>query len=403
MATDRFPVSRWWLVAIAGLLMGITGSYQFLWSSIRGPLGVSVGATETVLGTVFTLYVVTQTLAQFPGGWVRDRWGPRIPSLVATGLLAGGFLGAAMATTPIELAVSYTIGGIGAGVGYTVAVNTPVKWFDERRGLATGFVTMMFGGLSFLLVPVVRRGVQSNLETTLLGLGLFAGISAVVAAIFLRDPDPTDNRSQASDRGSKATSGQTDDRSYPWRDTVRTRQFWLLYVIFIIVNGIGIMVIGKAIAFAEALDLTAAVATGSASIIALADSVGVFIGSSASDRYGRERTAGAAISLTGLGIVLAVAAGEIGSGIAFVALLGMAAFFRSPAFAIFPVLVGEYYGERYSSTNYAALYTAKIFGAVLGGTVASTLILAIGWSETFLLVGGLALVSGIGTVFLEPP
>lgn len=48
-------------------------------------------------------------------------------------------------------------------------------------------------------------------------------------------------------------------------------------------------------------------------------------------------------------------------------------FLLIPAFAIFPILVSEYYGERHSPTSYAALSTAKIFGAVLGGAVASSL------------------------------
>lgn len=404
MASDRSPVSRWWLVAVAAALMGITGSYQFLWSSIRGPLGGTVGASETVLGTVFTLYVVTQTLAQFPGGWVRDRWGPRLPLLVAAVLLAGGFVGTSMASTPAHLVVLYTIGGIGAGIGYSVAVNTPVKWFTDRRGLATGVVTMTFGGLSFLLIPAVRRGVRANLEVTLVGLGVLAGVTTLGAAVVLRDPAGLPTRTGGpSDGGSAASGGRSTRAVYTWRETVRTRQFWLLYGIFVVINGVGIMVIGKAIAFAEVLELTSGVATASASIIALADSAGVFVGSGASDRYGRVRTAATAVVLTGVGIAGAVAVGAAGYGVAFVALIGTAAFFRSPAFAIFPVLVSEYYGERHSSTNYAALYTAKIFGAVLGGAVASSLILGIGWSATFLVASGLAVVAGVAMWFVRPP
>jgi OFA family oxalate/formate antiporter-like MFS transporter len=401
MATTTFPRSRWWLVAVAALLMGVAGSYQFLWSSLRGPLGASVGASEPALGAVFTLFVVTLTVSQFPAGWVRDRWGPRLPLLVGAGLLALGFLGASRATSPTELAVFYMIGGVGAGAGYTVAVNTPVKWFDERQGLATGVVVMAFGGLSFLLIPTVRSNVGSNLDGTLLGLGLLAGLVALAAAVLLRDPGPT-GEDGAPEEGSTG-SNPDFDTAYTWRETVRTWQFWLLYAVFIVINGIGVMVIGKAVAFAQALELTAAVATGSASLIAISDAAGVFVGSSASDRYGRERTAGAALGLTGIGLAGAVAAGAMGSGIAFVILLGVAAFFRSPAFAIFPVLVGEYYGQRHSSTNYAALYTAKIWGALFGGAVASTLVIGLGWTATFSLAAGVAVIAGVATFLLRPP
>lgn len=403
MATKRLPFSRWWLVALAGLLMGVTGTYQFLWSSIRGPLGSTVGAGETTLGTVFTLFVLTQTIAQFPGGWIRDRWGPRVPTLLAMILLSGGFLGTAMASSPFELAVFYTVGGIGAGVGYTVAINTPVKWFKERQGLTTGFITMMFGGLSFILIPAVRTGSRTNLEHTLLALGALSGIITLSAAVVLRDPTSTESTDDSPVPNPRRTTTPSGHSTYDWHDIIRTWQFWMLYVVFIVVNGVGIMVIGKAVALAEALELSSAVATGSASLVAIADAVGVFVGSSASDRFGRERTTGVVLILSGLGLTGAVMAGVWGSGVAFIAFLGLAAFSRSPTFAIFPVLNAKYYGKRHSSTNYAILYTAKIWGAVIGGTVASALIISIGWIVTFLLGAGLVILAGLASFALRPP
>ncbi|WP_053948502.1 hypothetical protein [Halolamina sediminis] len=47
---DALPFSRWWLVAVGALAMGTAGTYQFVWSSIRGPLGTQVGASEATLG-----------------------------------------------------------------------------------------------------------------------------------------------------------------------------------------------------------------------------------------------------------------------------------------------------------------------------------------------------------------
>ncbi|MFC6974361.1 hypothetical protein ACFQL1_06345 [Halomicroarcula sp. GCM10025709] len=91
MESDRpLPFSRWWLVVSAAFAMGIAGTFQFVWSSIRGPLGAQVGATETTVGTLFTVVIATQTLSQFPAGWVRDRYGPRLPTAVGGILMAGG-------------------------------------------------------------------------------------------------------------------------------------------------------------------------------------------------------------------------------------------------------------------------------------------------------------------------
>jgi OFA family oxalate/formate antiporter-like MFS transporter len=417
--------------------MGAVGSYQFVWSSIRGPLGSQAGAGETALGTVFTVFLVFQALSQFPAGWVRDRFGPRVPLLVAAPLLAVGYVWAGRADSATALYVAYALGGVGVGATYTVAVNTPVKWFTERRGLATGVVTMSYSGVSFLLIPAVRRGVETSVQTTLAILGVGLGAVALVGALVLRDPPRLDREGSGS-RSDDATDSDpdldqdpdstpnadsemataedgpdgrsTDGRessespvAYEWRDAVRTWQFWLLYVVFFVVNGAGLMLIGKVVAYADALALPAAVATASASVVAGAETAGIAIIGGLSDRLGRERTVAASLVLAGVALAATVPLGTSGAAWAFVALVGAAALFRSPAFSVFPSLVGDYYGPARSSENYAMLYTAKIPGSVFGGTVASGLVVSLGWTESFLLAAAALSLAGVAVAFLRPP
>lgn len=405
MADRTLPFSRWWLIVATAAAMGVAGSYQFAWSSIRVPLGESLGAPEAALGTVFTVFVVAQTLSQFPAGWVRDRWGPRYPLLLGAVLLAAGYLGTARAASVDGVLVAYGLGGIGAGIAYTVAVNTPVKWFDERRGLATGAATMTYGGLSVLLIPGIRAEIAGGFEATLIALGLLAGVTTLLAAVIVRDPPRvhTGEAGPVADGMASDAPGSAADPSVGWRTAVTTWQFWLLYAIFVATHGAGLMLIGKAVVFAEAHDLSAAAATGAASLLALADAAGVLVVGGLSDRFGRERTVGASLVVTGVALVGVVLAAGWGSDIGFVALVGAAAFFRSPVFAIFPALVGEYYGEQHSSTNYAALYSGKLWGGVLGGAVASGLVVTIGWAATFIVGAGVVATGGVAALALRPP
>ena len=402
--TDRhgsLPFSRWWLIASGTLAMGIAGTFQFVWSSIRGPLGSQIGATEATLGTLFTIVIATQTIAQFPAGWVRDRYGPKLPTLAGGILIAAGYGGLATATTPIGAGVAAAAGGAGAGAIYTIAVNTPIKWFNERRGLATGILTMSYALLSFALIPVVRRDLLGGLEVTLVAFGVVAVLVCLLAAVVLRDPDDESGRAEAAGTDGGATETQSAE-PYQWRQAVRTRQFWLLYVVFIVVNGVGLMLIGKVITFAETLGLSAATATAGASIVAVADGAGGLIVGGLSDRFGPLRTVGTALLVSAAGIAGAVVAGTQGVGLLFVAAVAVAGFFRSPAFAIFPAVVGEFYGRAYSSENYAVLYTAKLWGSVFAGTVASVLIATIGWSESFLLGAGLLGLAGLVVFTIDP-
>ncbi|PSP69032.1 oxalate:formate antiporter [Halobacteriales archaeon QH_8_67_27] len=381
---------RWLLVAVAALAMGLVGTYQFIWSSVRLPLAARLGAPEPALGTVFTFFLVFQALSQFPAGWVRDRSGPRLPLLVGAPLVAVGYAWTALAGSLSAVYVAYALAGVGTGFVYTVAVNTPVKWFTERRGLATGAVTMSYSGVSFLLIPGVRRALDGGFRPTLLVFGGAVGAVALLAAVVLRDPPGmTDDTEAGNGDASEPEPRTTGDRSetavdgpeYEWRETIRTWQFWVLYGVFVVVNGVGLMLVGKVISYANSFGLPAGVATAGASVVAVSDALGIAIIGGVSDRFGRERTA----------------------AWAFVALAGGAALFRSPPFSVFPSLVGDYYGQANSSQNYALLYTAKIWGSIFGGTVASGLVVSLGWTDSFLLAAAALSLAGVATAALSDP
>jgi len=100
------------------------------------------------------------------------------------------------------------------------------------------------------------------------------------------------------------------------------------------------------------------------------------------------------------GGAVAVAAEGLGAG--FVALIAASSAFRSPAFSVFPSLVGDYYGTSHSSENYALLYSSKLWGGVVGGAVTSALIVSFGWNPTFLAGAVLLVAAGVATAFLRP-
>lgn len=155
------------------------------------------------LGLVFTLFVGFQSLSQFPIGWWRDTYGPRLISLI-TGLLAGGgCIGLAYVTKVWQLYILYSLGAIGVGIVYTVAVNTALKWFPDRRGLTTGIGTMAFAAGSALFIPYVRMNATvSSYSAILRNMGLLIGVGVLVGALILRDPpdDWTKKKQRARDR-----------------------------------------------------------------------------------------------------------------------------------------------------------------------------------------------------------
>ncbi|WP_121742838.1 MFS transporter [Natronorubrum halophilum] len=374
-------------------MVGLAGTYQFAWPVLRDPIGAQSGASETTIGAVFTVLIVTQTLASFPSGWIRDQYGPRVPLLVATLFLVVGYAGVALVPSVPELYLWFGIGGAGVGIAYNVGINTPSEWFRTRRGLTTGAVSMAFSLTSFLLIPFVRWGADTDFTTTLLVLAAATGIATLVATFVIRDPSP-----ESATTPDELASDGGDDGAVSWREMIETRRFWLLYAVFV-VNGVGLMLLEKVVTYAGRLGLSTGTAITAAAVVALGQASGVVIGGAASDRLGAERTVSISLILCGLALCATVLVGRLEIGWAFVALAGVTMAFRSPAFGILPGVVNETFGERYASENYGVLLTAKLWGGVFGGIVTSLLATQIGWTPTFIVGASSAVVVGIAALF----
>jgi OFA family oxalate/formate antiporter-like MFS transporter len=396
--------SRWWQVVAAAVMMGLVSPYQYVWSSIQGPLAADLNVPLSALGLVFTLFVAFQSLTQFPVGWWRDRHGPRVISLAAGVLAGGGYLGLAYATAIWQVYLLYSLGAIGVGIVYTVAVNTALKWFPDRRGLTTGVGTMAFAAGSAAFIPYVRaNSTVAAYSSVLRNMGILIAVGVIVGAVVLRDP-PDDWLAETPTNES-AADDSTDENGpeYTWREMVRTWQFWDLLVMFVLVNAAGLMLTAKVVSFAQQFGLAALVATVSAIILALVGGLSRIVIGGISDRIDRKRVIAVSAVLSGIGLFALVWFGRIGSGIGFVAAVIVATFFWSPQFTLFPSIVGDYYGSANSSTNYALVYLGKVGGGVFGGVLAAWLITVAGWGTTFLAGGVLAILAGIGALVLKPP
>ena len=112
--------------------MAVISPYQYVWSSIEGPLAADLSIPLPELGLVFTLFVVVQSGSQFPVGWWRDTHGPRCILLVAAMLAGGAYFLLAYAETVWHLRLLYSLSAVGVGIVYTVAVNMAIKWFSDR-------------------------------------------------------------------------------------------------------------------------------------------------------------------------------------------------------------------------------------------------------------------------------
>ena len=165
LSRDRIVASpgfnRWWML-LAALGINISIGQTLAFSVFNIPLTRVIGLTAPVaadwtlstLGWVFTLtYVFLGLSAGVFGRW-QDRAGPRASGVLAAMCFAGGFLVSALGVYWHQIWLLYVgygvIGGCGAGIGFNTPVPTLMRWFPDRRGLATGIAVMGFGGGAIL-------------------------------------------------------------------------------------------------------------------------------------------------------------------------------------------------------------------------------------------------------------
>ena len=407
-AKEILGYSRWWQLAAAAVMMALVSPYQYVWTAIEGPMAAELEVSLSTVGFVFTVFVVVMALVQFPAGWWRDRYGPRSVTLTA-GICAGaGYYSLAFVTEVWQLYVAYAIGSLGVGMVYTVAVNTAVKWFPDKRGLTTGVGTMAFAAGSAAFIPFVRVAVaRGALADALAQMGILIGAGILVGTIVLSDPPDRWHRvssaTDSSQSGERASLEGMLSREFTTRRMIRTWQFWVMYFMFVAVSAAGLMITARVIMYAEQAGLAAGVATIAAFILPLASGGGRLIVGGLSDRFDRERITAVSFLLCGVGAIGVVGFAGLESGLGYVVSVAIAVFFWSSQFSLFPSLVGDYYGAKYSSSNYAVVYSGKMWGGVFGGGVVAWLVGIVGWDLTFLIGAGLALAAGIAGLTLRPP
>ena len=427
-AKNILGYSRLWQIFAAAVMMALVSPYQYVWSSLEGPLANDLNTSLSALGFVFTGYVIIMALVQFPTGWWRDRYGPRVVTLLAGVLAGGGYYGLAFATEVWHVYLTYAIGAMGVGMVYTVAVNTAIKWFPDRRGLTTGIGTMAFAAGSAAFVPYVRAAVaEGTLSSALSNMGLLIAIGILLGTIVLKDPPNSwhsgtlqSSTTEAKD-GEKTTKGTETSptaqassdssdhipnggvESYTSREMVRTWQFWVMYFMFFAVSAAGLMITARVVLYAEQAGLAAATVTIAATVLPLASGGGRLIVGGLSDYFDRERITATSFFICGIATLAIVFFAGFESGIGYIIAVSVAVFFWSSQFSLFPSLVGDYYGGKYSSENYSLVYSGKMWGGVFGGGVVGWLVGVLGWDITFVLGGVLALAAGTVGFFLKSP
>jgi MFS family permease len=368
-----------WRIPIGAVLVHVCIGSVYAWSTFNRPIQALLPGQPWWFSPPYTTFTTALALlglsAAFGGPWV-ERRGPRAAAtasavLFSSGLVIGG-IGLALRQALLVFAGMGIIGGIGCGLGYIAPVSALVKWFPDRRGMATGMAIMGFGGGAFvagyLNVSFMDRfGVPS----TMIVLGSTYLFVMLAGSRLLQQP-PAGWR-PAGWTGAR-TGALITDRSVSRNEALRTKQFYLLWgILFINVTaGIGILAQASPM-MQDMFSRTPLQAAAVVSLISIFNAGGRFMWASASDYIGRRSTYATFFLAQLVLFVLILRFAADGQWVLFEISLFAVFTMYGGGFATIPAFLADIFGPQNVGAIHGALLTAWSAAAIAGPMIITEL------------------------------
>lgn len=387
---------RWIQFASAVVSMIMIANLQYAWTLFVGPIQKAHAAWGlTAIQFAFTLFIFLETWITPVEGWLIDRLGPRL-FLTAGGILVGiGWTGMGYAQTLTQFYFLYGMAGVGAAFIYSGSIATALKWFPDMRGTASGLITAGFGAGSAIFIPIIARILtRSDYKTAFLYTGIAQGLVIVIAAQVLHNPGADFHVSPAAKKPVSARIRRNTGQ-FNSMQMLATPHFWVLYAAFVLTSVGGLMITAQASPVGKTLAIPAAAIVAALSWSRLANGAGRILWGMFSDFVGREMAMVIPFLLQSLCLVGVLTLGKISGGW-FITMMILIYFTWGSMFALFPAIVGDYFGASNATSNYGFLYTAKGVASIGGGGIAAMLFTKYGsWNIPVYWTAALTVVSAL--------
>ena len=384
-----------WLVPPAALAIHLAIGQAYAFSVFNKPLGALISGdvtkpapddwTALQIGITFSIAIVLLGLSAAVFGKWLERVGPRKAMLASSLCFGGGFLIGSLGIHLHSLALLYFgygfVGGIGLGIGYISPVSTLIKWFPDRKGVATGMAIMGFGGGAMIGSPLANNLMTHFKASSPMGVAPTFIVMGVIYLIFMQFGVwsirvPADDWKPAGYVPSTEHSGLITTANVSADNAIKTPQFWMLWVVLLcnVTVGIGVLETASPLiqeTFSDAAmgagrGVTAAVAAGFVGLLSLFNLLGRFFWSSASDKLGRKVAYGIYF---GLGILLYAFIPTLGHNLQltlFVVVACVIITMYGGGFATAPAYLSDLFGKYQVGAIHGRLLTAWSTAGVLG-------------------------------------
>lgn len=402
--TATVTVNRW-LQLVAGVVcMVAAANIQYSWTLFVPEIQSAHGWSRASIQVAFTVFVVVQTWLTPIEGYFIDKYGPRAVVLVGGVFTGLSWIMNSYATSLTGFYVGAAIGGIGVGCVYATCVNSALKWFPDKRGLAVGITAAGYGsGTVLTIIPIANMLKTSGYQETFFLFGLIQGAIILLAAGFLRAP-------QKGEVVFSSTVAQSR-RDYTLSEALRTPVFYVMLTMFILTVTGGLMAVAQLGVIAEDLGVkkvevnlyffAMAALPFALMLDRILNGISRPLFGWISDYIGREKTMFFAFAMEGIGIV---ALGTFGHNPwAFIILSGIVFLAWGEVYSLFSATAADTFGSAHVGKIYGVLYCAKGVAALLV-PVANLIMEATGsWATVLYIVAAMDLTAAFCALFVLRP
>ncbi|WP_028535718.1 OFA family MFS transporter [Paludibacterium yongneupense] len=362
----------------------------YTWSLFNAALSHKLGAPVTKVAFTFGLLSLTLAIASSLSSKMQERFGVRRVALGAGLALGIGLFLTSMASSLTMLYLSAgVLVGLADGAGYLLTLSNCVKWFPERKGMASAFSLGAYGlgSLGFKYINLGLMG-HMGLDGAFRIWAVLALVLVMLGALLLSDAP----RQQA------AGVAKGGGRDFSLAEALRKPQYWGLALMFLTACMSGLYVIGVAKDIGERYaHLPAMVAANSVAVIAVANLLGRLVLGILSDRMSRSAVISMALSCALIGILILLYV-PLNAPLFFIA-VACIAFSFGGSITVYPALVSDFFGLTNLARTYGVIYLGFGFGSVVGSIISSAFG---GFLATFYLILALLIVSLICSVMVRP-
>jgi OFA family oxalate/formate antiporter-like MFS transporter len=385
-----------WLIVLGTVIMQMGLGTIYTWSLFNAHLVTKFGWELNAVSITFSITSFALAFATLFAGKLQDRFGLR--RLTATaGIVLG--LGLILSSQANSLLMFYLLAGVivgfADGTAYITSLSNLIKWFPNNKGLISGVSVGAYGTGSLIFKYINGSLIESvGVSNTFMYWGMIVMVMIVIGALLVREAPV-----QAASLGATSTSTIAKPKDYTVKEMLRTKEAYLLFIIFFTACMCGLYLIGivKDIGV-QLAGLDVQTAANAVAMIAIFNTAGRLILGALSDKMSRLKLVGASLAVTAAAM-LTLSYATLNFGLFFTCVAAIAFCFGGNI-TVFPAIVSDFFGLKNHSKNYGIVYQGFGIGALSGSFIA---VFLGGFKPTFVIFGLLCLLACIIAISLKPP